>query len=63
MMGVLVLVLGVIAFVVGVLGCLTSKCKNCCFATLFIILSGVVGLITLIIAVSMLGLGGKAMIG
>jgi hypothetical protein len=50
-----IIILGIICVVTGILGCLTGKCKKCWFATLFIILSGIVGLICLILGFIMMG--------
>lgn len=60
--GIVILLLGVVATTIGVLGCCTSKCKNCLFSTLFIILTAVTGLIILIIGALMIGLGSPQMI-
>ena len=50
-----IIVLGLICIVTGILGCLTGKCKKCWFATLFIILAGIVGLVCLILGFIMMG--------
>ena len=50
-----IVVLGIISIVIAVLGCLLRKYKNCCFATLYIIITGVVGLICLILGFIMVG--------
>jgi len=50
-----IVILGIICIVIGIMGCLTSKCKFCLFSTLFIILTGIVGLACLILGFIMVG--------
>ena len=50
-----IVILGAICVVTGILGCLTGKCKKCWFATLFILLAGIIGLVCLILGFVMLG--------
>ena len=50
-----ILVLGIICIVIGLLGCCLAKKKNCLFATPFIILTGLIGLICLILGFIMVG--------
>jgi len=50
-----VLVLGIFSFLVGVLGCLVCKFKKPCFAIPYIILTGIIGLIMVIIGIVALG--------
>lgn len=50
-----IIILGLVCILIGVLGCCTGKAKKWCFATLFIILAGLLGLICLIIGFVMVG--------
>jgi tetrahydromethanopterin S-methyltransferase subunit C len=50
-----VLIVGAVAFLVGILGCLTCKCKKVCFTLPFIILTLIIGLVLLILGLLLLG--------
>lgn len=54
-LGLGVLVLGVLSVVIGLLGCCTGKYKKPYFACPFILLTMIVGLVTLIIGFIMMG--------
>jgi hypothetical protein len=54
-----VLVLGIVCITIGVLGCCLAKKKNCLFATPFIILTGIIGLICLILGFVMVSKKGS----
>jgi uncharacterized membrane protein len=54
-LGLGVLILGLLAIVIGVLGCLTCKCKKIYFSIPFIISTALIGLIILVIGVMMSG--------
>lgn len=60
-LGLGIVFLGIIAIVIAVLGCMLRKYKNCCFATLYIVLTGIVGLICLILGFVMVGGSGLVM--
>jgi len=59
-LGMGVLLLGVVSFLVGVLGCLVCKFKKPCFAVPYIILTGIIGLVMLIIGIVALGVAADA---
>jgi len=50
-----IIFLGVISIVIGVLGCCLRCHKNCCLATSFIGLAGVIGLVCLIFGFLVIG--------
>jgi hypothetical protein len=53
--------LGIVAILIGVIGCCLGKNKNVVFALPFIILTAIFGLITLIVGFIMLGGDGVVM--
>lgn len=50
-----IMVVGAFAFLTGLLGCCTCKCKKACFTIPFVILSLILGLVLLIVGLLLIG--------
>lgn len=47
--GFLAIIAGILALIVGLLGCLTVKCMNCCTSVAFCLVAFIIGLLSIIV--------------